>query len=183
MGGNEQAPVIITNQQQEVMQMTTEGRQPMDDVISSLRTAVVALETRRDELREQANKADVEFKRAERALKTLLGQPSGLGRKPNSERSRVRPVPSGLSEERIAEVKVAILRFVRERDVEEFRQVDIRSMAGVSDAVGRSNVMANGFRILREEGFLRLSRQDGNNKWFRLTREALAQVGMNGDGS
>jgi hypothetical protein len=153
----------------------------MDDVISNLRTAVVALEKQRDELQEQLTEADAEFKRAERALKVLLGERLGAGGRPkNGESKRIREVPSGLSEERIGELKAAIIRFVKEQDVEEFRQVDIRSQPGVSAAVARSNVMANGFRILREDGFLRLARQDGNNKWFRLTREALTQ--LNGDG-
>jgi hypothetical protein len=162
--------------------MTSEGRTPMDEVISNLRIAVAQLESDRDRLRSELAEAENEFKRADRALKSLLGEPlSNAGRKPNGERERVRSVPSGIGEERMQELRDTILRFVNEHDAEEFRQVDIRSQPGISPAMMRSNVMANGFRILREEGFMRLSRQEGNNKWFRLTRETLAS--MNGDAS
>ena len=58
-------------------------------------------------------------------------------------------------------------------DHEEFRQVDIRTLPGIDPTVAKSSMMALAFEALRQEGVIRFARQDGNNKFFRLTRQAM----------
>jgi hypothetical protein len=57
---------------------------------------------------------------------------------------------------------------------DEFRQVDIRAVVG--EKPGGSVTYA--FELLRQEGTIRLARQQGTSKWFRLTREAAREAGI-----
>ena len=57
-------------------------------------------------------------------------------------------------------------------DHEEFRQVDFRA-SGLEGANITSSISSTVFERLRQENVLRIARQDGNHKFYRLTREAL----------
>ena len=104
--------------------------------------------------------------RADETLGALAAAKSTKASEPAPQ--RVRTEPSGLSDDRLDEIKRLIYAFAAEHD--EFRQVDVRTLPTASAAVAKSSVMANGFRILCEQGVIRLSRQEGNNKWFRLVQ-------------
>jgi hypothetical protein len=74
----------------------------------------------------------------------------------------------------MALVVEAIQQFCRDHDVDEFRQVDVRGISHPS--VAKSSTQANAFNQLRTAGYLRLARQEGNNKYFRLTRKPLDEA-------
>jgi hypothetical protein len=151
----------------------------LDDVIAGLRSVVETHAAKRAALKAELDKAELEYKRASRALRLLTGESAPMGRpkKPASidQPRKKRSVPAGFSPERVEKIRQAILEYAR--DHEEFRQVDIRTMPGIDPSVTKSSYMALGFEALRQQGMIRLARAEGINKWFRLTREA-----MNGDG-
>ena len=102
-----------------------------------------------------------ELKRYERALALLTGEAPQLGRKkrdPNA--ARVRTLPSGISEERMGDIREAILRYCQDHD--EFRQVDIRST--LKGTLAKSSIMANAFERMRQDGFIRMARQEGRRQ-------------------
>jgi hypothetical protein len=76
-----------------------------------------------------------------------------------------------VGEERLDRIREIVLEYAA--DHEEFRQVDIRTQPGLEGAMVTSSVMTTAFNRLRQENVIRLARQEGNSKWFRLTREAL----------
>lgn len=113
------------------------------------------------------------YKRYEDMRHRILGEPltkRPRGR-PRLSGEPVRPVQSKQSPERIAVYREAIARYAETHD--EFAQVDIRSTLGGPEA--HSGQVAQGFETLRQEGFIRLARVDGNRKLFRLTRAAIAK--------
>jgi hypothetical protein len=140
-----------------------------DTFVTDLRARVTALNMRAEALRMEYEEASNEAKRYEKALNFMtgearpIGRPAGPGGKKGSKEN-----PS-IGEERLADIKRIILGIAREQ--EEFRQVDIRSISTHS-----SGTLAQGFEKLRQDGWLRLSRADGNNKYFRLTREGLREL-------
>jgi hypothetical protein len=145
---------------------------PMEDVIARLRSVVETHEAKRAELKAQLDAMDLEYKRADRALKMLTGElvTGKQSRQPTSS-ARVREIPSRVSDERLAVLRDTVLAYAE--DHEEFRQVDIRTLPNVDSFLTRSSILALGFEALRQEGTIRFARQDGNNKWFRLTRQAM----------
>jgi hypothetical protein len=117
----------------------------------------------------------VERKRRYEGLLTRLTgtytKPGPRGpRPPGGE--RVRAVPANIGAERVAEIKQMILDYAA--DHEEFRQVDVRTLPTPSGWRFTSSISANAFEQLRQENFLRIGRVNGNQKFYRLTREALA---------
>lgn len=144
-----------------------------DEVVQALRKQIAARKVRVDELHAALAEIEPELKRYERALALLTGEAPQLGRKkrdPNA--ARVRTLPSGISEERMGDIREAILRYCQDHD--EFRQVDIRST--LEGTLAKSSIMANAFERMRQDGFIRMARQEGNAKWFRLTREAQREA-------
>lgn len=109
-----------------------------------------------------------ELRTYEKALATLQGET----RKPKPK-GQSRPVPAKLSDERLAEIEAIIRAYAA--DHEEFRQVDVRSAHGVLESGGTfsSGMSAMAFEELRQRNVIRVARQDGNSKYYRLTREAL----------
>jgi hypothetical protein len=69
----------------------------------------------------------------------------------------------------MAKIEEAIRAYAE--DHEEFRQVDIR--ATLTGALAHSSKMAVAFEQLRQANVIRLARQEGIQKFFRLTRETL----------
>jgi hypothetical protein len=55
--------------------------------------------------------------------------------------------------------------------MEEFRQIDVRSALG--GTAGKSSTMSLAFERMRQENIIRFARQDGIQKYFRLTREQV----------
>jgi hypothetical protein len=113
-----------------------------------------------------------------RKYEGLLNRLTGGYKKPGPtgprgpDGSRVRAVPAGIGAERVAEIKQMILDYAA--DHEEFRQVDVRTLPTPSGWRFTSSISANAFEQLRQENFLRIGRVNGNQKFYRLTREALA---------
>jgi hypothetical protein len=56
-------------------------------------------------------------------------------------------------------------------DKEEFRQIDVRTALG--GAAGKSSTMSLAFERMRQENIIRFARQEGIQKYFRLTREQV----------
>ena len=144
----------------------------IEDVIMQLRSVQNGYAAKRAALKAELDKIDLEYKRADRALRLLTGEPtSGPRPKPTPQKQ----YPKGIDDARLEEIRAAVLKYAE--DHEEFRQVDIRTMAGLDPAIAKSSTMAIAFDKLRQDNTIRLARVEGNNKWFRLTREA-----MNGHG-
>lgn len=150
-----------------------------EELIASIEAQASALRARAEQLRGELEEIEPHLKRYEKSIKALRGEPVGhpgvkRGRSPkNSEgEGPIRAKPSRLSPERLDGIREAILRFCE--DHEEFRQVDIRTMAGAPEA--NSSAMALAFEALRQDGVIRFARQQGNAKWFRLTNTAAQSV-------
>ena len=143
----------------------------IEDVIMQLRSVQNGYAAKRAALKAELDKVDLEYKRADRALRLLTGEP--LAAKPRATPQK--QYPKAIGDERLREIRFAVLKYAE--DHEEFRQVDIRTMAGLDPTIAKSSTMATAFDQLRQENTIRLARVEGNSKWFRLTREA-----MNGHG-
>lgn len=132
--------------------------------------AVHAIE--RDKLKARLAEIEPEIKQAEKALAALRGEPLGHPqnkRGPYKTKSSRDTTGTGVSEERLTMVADGITSYTAAGH-DEFRQVDIRGVVDVT-----SGVTALAFEALRQRGTIRLARQDGNNKWYRLTRETLRE--------
>ena len=140
-----------------------------DAAIQSLRIARSEVEARRAELQDQLDEVTPELRKIDRALNALTGEGSKPG--PKGSKTLVRKHPSGVGDERAAEIRQMILEYARDHD--EFRQVDIRGLPTPSGWAFTSSISATVFERLRQENFLRIARAEGNSKYYRLTREAL----------
>ena len=141
-----------------------------EQLADQMRGEIARLEERRDELAAQIAEVGSEIKAYQRSLAPLTGEPAPTRtyapRKAADSATRTKP--SQVSPERLADVKAAIRDLLGDDD-REFRQVDLRERTGLN-----SGVLALAFRQLREdENYIRLARQAGPNKYFRLTRPAL----------
>lgn len=145
-------------------------------IIVELRASIEIRRARVTELRSEIDEIMPSLKRYERALQLLTGEEpvhKGPGRPASAGKSKYKPIAEqvaagkGISEERLAAIMEAVYKLAEDRD--EFRQVDVRTMLDIP-----SNVASLGFEALRQKGEIRLARAEGNNKWYRLTREALA---------
>jgi hypothetical protein len=142
---------------------------PDDPIIEGLRSRIEVKETDVRRLKASLTKLEMDLKQDQKALAILRGEKLGAGGRPPASANkpaRVREKPSGVSEERLELVRGAITQL----DTDEFRQVDVR---GIMDITSSATAMA--FETLRQRGVIRFARQDGNNKWYRLTREELAR--------
>ena len=109
------------------------------------------------------------LKATEKALQALGDEIPQQQSKPGRKRKTGN---GGISAERVSFIRETVLSYAASH--EEFRQVDIR--ACLPDDMSKSSIVAMAFEQLRQEGTVRLARQDGNNKFFRLTPQALASA-------
>jgi hypothetical protein len=142
-----------------------------DAIAESLRAQISSRQVRVDELQAELASLTPEIRRYERALALVSGEqperkpgPKPVGRPKGSGHK-------GLSADSLDTIRATVLKFAD--DHEEFRQVDIRGILG--EKLGKSSTMALAFEALRQENTIRFARQDGNNKFYRLTR-ATAQA-------
>lgn len=146
-------------------------------LIAQMRVAENVWRAYRDELRDQLDAANEKLRRYERSLSTLTGETTKPG--PKQTRS-FGPKPSAQpNKTRVSvERKVELERMVREyaADHTEFRQIDIRSTFAHFEDGGNitSSITALGFESLVQANVIRFARQDGNNKWYRLTHAEAA---------
>ena len=149
----------------------------LEGAITEKREAVTALEVERaaavGRIDAQLATQRAALKRYEDTRKRLVGEPLRVNRKPGRPRNedRVRVVPSKVSPEKMSDIEAFVRAWAE--DHEEFRQIDIRSAPGspVTDS-GKSSAA---FEQMRQANVLRLARVDGNNKFYRLTRSAVAE--------
>jgi hypothetical protein len=132
--------------------------------IAGLRSEMAVLVKRREELLAAINAITPELKRYEKALAFLTGEIAA----PKKKAAVQKRDHTRVSDDRVELIRRAILLYAR--DHEEFRQVDLRTATGFT-----SSVMATSFEKLRQTNVIRFARQDGNNKWYRLTREAVGK--------
>ena len=144
----------------------------LDGAIRERRDQVIAIEGEVAQAKERLAEANAVLKRYEDTRRRLLGEP-----KPESLAKRRRREDSGARTHTavgaggIAKVRGAIFDYVREHEVDEFAQVDIRGVTGHS-----SSVMTTAFETLRQEGVIRLARKEGNRKLYRLTSAGMAEA-------
>jgi DNA-binding transcriptional ArsR family regulator len=110
-----------------------------------------------------------ELNRYETALAMLEEQENQPVERPVKPKKQ-KQYPKRISEEKLTDLRKVILNIAQDKD--EFRQIDVRSVTNIS-----SSAAATGFEQLRQEGMIRLARKDGNNKYYRLTSEALRENG------
>jgi hypothetical protein len=145
----------------------------LSPAVAGLRSEMEALERERAQLQAALDRVTPELRKREKAIAILEGRPLGAGGRPqgppkeSSVTSALKSGTTGISEERLERLTQAILRWVDEHQADEFRQVDIRQTIDFN-----SGTTAIGFEKLRQAGVIRLARASGNNKYFRLTREA-----------
>jgi len=136
-------------------------------IVSQLRELVAERAAALNVIEEQRQAILVELRTYEKALSALLDEPlprARTKRPVEAPRARTRVGP-----ERLERIREAVLAYAE--DHEEFRQVDIR--ASVPGDLARSSTMASAFETLRQQNVIRFARQDGVNKYFRLTRTGL----------
>lgn len=141
--------------------------QQLRDLIDERQQALQAIEAQRQEI-------VVELRGYEKAIAALTGSGSTGPGRPRKSQAVKASARTGLSDERLSEIANAIRSYAADHD--EFRQVDIRSISGLSEGLAKSSVMAQAFELLRQEphNLIRFARKSGNNKYFRLTNAALA---------
>lgn len=136
--------------------------------VAGLRSEMAVLAAKRDQLEAALNLILPELRKYEKAIAILEGTPLGAGGKPTKPKASTDKRGTAVGDERMKQIKQAILTYAE--DHEEFRQVDLRSITGLS-----SSIMATVFETLRQENVVRFARQQGNNKYFRLTNEQIAK--------
>ena len=139
----------------------------LDGAIREARERVARLEPELVEAR-------AKLKRYEDTRKRLVGEPlinhpgaRRRGRPPAGERGD-RPAHT-FKPEKLAEIGAFVREYAEHH--EEFRQVDIRSAPG--SPIVDSGKLSTAFEALRQANVIRLARQDGNSKVYRLTRSAI----------
>ena len=141
--------------------------------MAALERMVAVHAVERDRLKARLAEIEPEIRQAEKALAALRGEPLGnpqgkRGRPPGSGRVPADERAISIGDDRVDMIAEAIRAYAE--DHEEFRQVDIRGVIDVT-----SGTSAQAFEVLRRRNVIRLARQDGNNKWYRLTREAMRE--------
>ena len=152
---------------------TTNGSSPpMTQVVDVLRDAVAAHAARADQLTEELGAVKRELSNYRKALELIDGthgaQRAKPGPKPKSQQTGTKIGP-----ERLATIERAVRAYVDEHGDVEFRQLDIREYM---DNTITSGVSSFAFKELRDANVLRVARKDGNNQYYRLTRQALAEA-------
>jgi hypothetical protein len=152
---------------------------PDAEVITLLQSQVNARQVRIDELEVELRALTTEQRRYSKALAYLTGETPVAKPGPKGPRAD-KPVATktggvkGLGAEKFAALRAAVMDYAS--DHEEFRQIDIRNIPGLEPSLTKSSMTATGFEALRQEGVIRLARQEGINKWYRLTRETLREL-------
>ena len=141
------------------------------EAIASVRRAVASRRERIRTLQLQVEKLTPELRRYERALSYLTGEPVNykpkkIGSKMEAMKAKA-PAGTKLGDGRYEQMSGWVLDFAREH--EEFRQIDIRALHGMSS--GASSQL---FEMMRQRNVVRVARKSGNNKYYRLTSEGLA---------
>lgn len=144
------------------------------EVAEALQARIASLTEEKERLEAELEQITPRLRRYERALTMLTAaeEPPRPGRKPKSEGQRVRATPSKVGPEMLAEIQAFVLDYAR--DHEEFRQVDIRTAEGTP--VKDSGKLSSAFEQLRQSNVIRFARQQGNAKYFRLTRETIGAM-------
>jgi hypothetical protein len=136
-----------------------------ESIAAQLDALLVDTRHRRDAMQAQVAELTAEIKSYEQSARALRGEVGKPGRKPGSKPPG-KPYGKSVGDERLAEIERAVRAFAA--DHEEFRQIDIRAQLDIG-----SSVAATAFETLRQNNVIRLARKQGNNKYFRLTTEAL----------
>lgn len=144
-----------------------------DELVEALRKRINHRRRRVTALEAEVAEHRTQLRRDERALSLLSGEVAQPGPKRTRSQS---PKPMKIGPELLASVEAAVRLYAQ--DHEEFRQVDIRKMPNTPS--DKSSAIAVAFENLRQQNVVRFVRQDGNNKWYRLTDGAVAE---NGNGS
>jgi hypothetical protein len=131
-------------------------------LIEELQEEVVARLKLIEDLQTEITRAREDAHSYVRALAALSGEPRRVAKPPQ----RKGATGLGISAQKLDLVVTTIRNITAEQD--EFRQIDVRQRTDM-----RSGETALAFRSLRADGVIRLARQQGNNKYFALTREAL----------
>lgn len=149
---------------------------PRERIALDLEAVLEQLRAQRELLRTELDSVSADIKAFEQSLARLRGEPlinhpgakRGPGRPPKKQESH----GTGISEERLGQVRDAILRYAV--DHEEFTQVEIRTLPDAP--LANSGSTAAAFEKLRQAGVIRFARKDGNRKFFRLTSESLREL-------
>ena len=140
------------------------------ELVETITARIEPTRRRRDELVAELAELNGRLKRYERALTALSPaetEPAERRPGPKSKGGRAHQKPASIGTERLERIEAAVRELATESD--EFRQADVRNrLEGVN-----SSMTALAFEALRQRGVIRLARQEGNSKYFRLTREAL----------
>lgn len=154
----------------------------LSPAVAGLRSEMEALQRERDHHQRAIDRISPDLRKYEKAIAILEGRTLGAGGRPVGRPPKDPNAPTGrwanrtpvntkgIGDEKLERLRAAILQWAEAHEADEFRQVDIRSDTSLDL---NSGTMAIGFEKLRQDGFLRLARQSGNNKYFRLTRETL----------
>jgi hypothetical protein len=157
-----------------------------DVMIRQLQSYVHAKETELQLLAERSDAIRGEMKRYAAALRALTGEAKSPGAKKvgsgvkfastRLESGEIVRTRSGgtrntskIGPEMYDAIKSKTLEIAA--DNEEFRQIDVRTALGGS--AGKSSTMSLAFERMRQENIIRFARQDGIQKYFRLTREQI----------
>ena len=140
---------------------------PMTQVTDVLRDAIAQRAARVDQLAEELAHVKHELTSYQKALQLIDGTPRAKpGPKKSAPSTKIGP-------ERLAEVKSAVLEYVQANGDVEFRQIDIREHMGHTINSGVSSIA---FVQLRDADVIRVARKSGVNQYYRVTRQALAEV-------
>jgi len=141
-----------------------------DTILVALQKRVNKLRREERDLKERLSIISPELVRFEKALKVLRGEPlTGVKGQGNPKtQARIKHNISRIGPNKLEEIRKAVLKLADAN--EEFRQVDLRAVYDIG-----SSQAAVAFEMLRQENTIRLARKSGNNKYFRLTREALTR--------
>ena len=144
-----------------------------ENIAAQLDALLIDTRYRRDALQAQVAEMSGEIKAYEQALARLRGDYAVT---PGPKRKRTTSSPpvhgSGVGSDRLAKYEKQIREFAR--DHEEFRQIDFRT-SPLSEGMS-SSVASTVFEVLRQRNVLRLARREGNQKFYRLTAEALSET-------
>lgn len=155
------------------------GRVRAADVAQQLEALIADRRQVLAEIDEQRDKIVVALRSYERALQALTDPDSITRRRRASKPAKTdqaqskRTNATRMSPKRLQEVEAYVRDYAKDHD--EFRQVDLRSAHGTfaDGATFSSGQSALAFEKLRERNIIRVSRIDGNSKYYRLTRQAL----------
>jgi hypothetical protein len=151
---------------------TAPAEDELAEFLPKLKGSIERLQDRRAVLAEQLAAIEGEIRRRERAFNVLADEAPTRGRPKRAKSQPAKDPREGgtrLSADRLQAIEDIVHELAAQK--EEFRQRDVRERIDAT-----SSVMSGAFEVLRQRGVIRLARVDGNNKWFRLTRDALVRA-------